>query len=216
MASKKPKEAASLPWRPNFVNPALLPDTKVIRTNFLYNIAAVGLVIALGAFVALHEFQISVLSRQLKEEQAKIEQINSTHTRAVRDSKTFDTNSARLKEAVAFEGVSFQRSDLLAVLAQADSRDIVLSSANLRPIVEVTGRGAKAKRSIRYELAIQGDALNAATADQAIKAFCDAVVANPALAPYDPEWRPDVFSVAIATNTASFSGRFTLTMPANP
>ncbi|MDP0501914.1 MAG: hypothetical protein Q7P63_17615 [Verrucomicrobiota bacterium JB022] len=214
MATKKVKEDLHPAWRPSFVNEAALPDTKVVRTNFLYNFGAIALLVCLLSFAVFNEFRIQVAKQAVASNQQEVDRLHTTHLRGVRQSTEFRKESEKLQQVADFSQDSLSRSELLVVLAEQGLEDIVLNSFSFRPIVATTGRGRSAKRTITYELVFDGTILDRDRAVELLEEFRSSIADSELLAPYQPRWTQDSFNRNVATNTSTFTGRFLLTPPA--
>ncbi|HUJ42860.1 MAG TPA: hypothetical protein VLW52_04545 [Opitutaceae bacterium] len=60
-------------WHPNFRNLERLPDTKVVRTQFFVNFAAIAVAAFFLLYFAIQEYRIKALSRQVADWQAQID-----------------------------------------------------------------------------------------------------------------------------------------------
>jgi hypothetical protein len=66
LLKKNPDGASDAkPWRPNFRNPATLPDTKVVRTSFFINLISAIAALALLLLVGYQEYNLADLRSQI-------------------------------------------------------------------------------------------------------------------------------------------------------
>ena len=107
--------AAAPRWHANFRNFERLPDTKVVRTAFFINTAAVA--IALGALLWLgyQEYTILSIQDQIALAEADIEANKKQNEEATRLSRQFAEQIKKIDEAATF--------GLDEILATADLHD---------------------------------------------------------------------------------------------
>ncbi|KAF0093944.1 MAG: hypothetical protein E1N59_2407 [Puniceicoccaceae bacterium 5H] len=211
--NKKSKEEGHAVWRPNFVNAAALPDTKAVRTNFIYNFGAIALALVLISFAAFNELQIKVRQSSLEAAQQDIASLQTQNSQSVRLSNEFGQESEKLEEVLAFSQSGLSRAGVLTTLSENDLDEIVLRSFSFTPRVTTTGRGKRAQRTLTYEIALEGTILNAGEAVELLEQFRQGLAESELLAPYSPVWWQDSFTRNVAANTFTFRGRFQLTTP---
>jgi hypothetical protein len=103
---KRKRDAAAavvLPaWHPNFRNFEKLPDTKVVRTAFFTNIAAVSVSAVVLFWFGFGEYQLHNVQGEIEEVQAQIARDQAASNLAVKKYKTFQATATRLAEIDAF------------------------------------------------------------------------------------------------------------------
>ncbi len=134
---KKSKEqTSSLPlvpaWHPNFRNYARLPDTKVVRTAFFVNGAAVFLAIAALLFFAYREYTLNALNNQIASWNAQIEADRGPSNEAVALFRQFQTEEKIITEVAAFTRTRLTLSDFLLHLGQTLPTNIAISAFEIR------------------------------------------------------------------------------------
>ncbi|HEY0968935.1 MAG TPA: hypothetical protein VGD88_16210 [Opitutaceae bacterium] len=134
---KKSKEqTSSLPlvpaWHPNFRNYARLPDTKVVRTAFFVNGAAVFLAIAALLFFAYREYTLNALNNQIASWNAQIEADRGPSNEAVALFRQFQTEEKIITEVAAFTLTRLTLSDFLLHLGQTLPTNIAISAFEIR------------------------------------------------------------------------------------
>jgi hypothetical protein len=120
-------------WHPNFRNFERLPDTKVVRTNFFINVAAVAAALVLGGIVGWREYQAGVFRQQA----AAAEQRTAAHKKqsdeGLRLTKQFNDEEKKFAEAAAFVKTPILPTELLALLGESLPAEIQLEYVDLRP-----------------------------------------------------------------------------------
>jgi len=142
MKANKPNSQTVALWHPNFRVEATLPDTKVIRTSFMVNIAAVALVLATLAYGVTREQELAGAQAQVAEWDARIQASTPAYTKAVKLQKDFSAAEKRLKEIDGFVTAEFVASTFLQQLAVTLPRLCTIDSA------EFGGQGVKLRGSI--------------------------------------------------------------------
>lgn len=125
--------AAAPAWHPNFRNFERLPDTKVVRTNFFINVAALVLAVGLLGTVGWREYQVSVAKAQTQVAQEGIEQRRKQSNEGLRLTKLFSEQDKKFAEAAAFAATPIQPAELLALLGASLPADIQMESVDFRP-----------------------------------------------------------------------------------
>ncbi|MBK8477954.1 MAG: hypothetical protein IPL39_17115 [Opitutaceae bacterium] len=129
-------------WHPNFRVVATLPDTKVIRTAFLVNFVAIGLVVATGALLALREQSLAEMRAQTVALDSRIAENAPKYAQAVKLQKEFTELEKRLKVVDSFVTSDFVASKFLRRLAETLPRYFTIDA------VEVSEGGVRVKGSI--------------------------------------------------------------------
>ncbi|MBA4138037.1 MAG: hypothetical protein C0518_12025 [Opitutus sp.] len=119
-------------WHPNFRNFERLPDTKVVRTNFFINVAAVALALALGGLVGWREYQAGLLRQQTAAAEARIAAQKKQSDEGLRLTKLFNDEEKKFAEATAFVKVPIQPSEVLALLGESLPAEIQLEYVDVR------------------------------------------------------------------------------------
>jgi hypothetical protein len=146
---KKKSEASAAPviatWHPNFRNFERLPDTKVVRTAFFVNAAAITIMLALSTYFGVQEWELHSLKTQLADWQRQIDRDKAGSDKAVALFKKFQAQEAKFQEVDTFLKSKPTLSDLLVRLGQTLPTNIALDSFDLREnglALRLTVRGA--------------------------------------------------------------------------
>ena len=146
---KKKSEASAAPaiatWHPNFRNLEKLPDTKVVRTAFFVNAAAITIALGLLTYFVVQEWELRSLKVQIVDWQRQIDRDKSGSDKAIALYKKFQAQEAKFQEVDAFLKSKPQVSDLIVRLAQTLPANIALDSFDLRETglaLRLTVRGA--------------------------------------------------------------------------
>ena len=146
---KKPKAKASAPlvpaWHPNFRNFERLPDTKVVRTSFFINVAALFVTLMVVIYTAYAEYNLHSLGGAIEELQQGIDKNRPGSERAVAQFKKFQDEEKRLLESVDFSSGKFVPSAFLLHLGDTLPLGIAIRQIDYRAtgvIVRGTVRGS--------------------------------------------------------------------------
>jgi hypothetical protein len=119
-------------WHPNFRNYEKLPDTKVVRTTFFINVAAVTLAAALVLLTGYREMRIRDLTRQIAETQAEIDRNQKQSNEAERLSKIFADEEKKLLEVAAFTATPVSPSEMVLLLGETLPKEVQIELVDLR------------------------------------------------------------------------------------
>ncbi len=146
---KKPKVKSAAPlvpaWHPNFRNFERLPDTKVVRTSFFINVAALFVTLMVVIYTSYAEFNLHSLSGAIDELQQRIDKNREGSDRAVAQFKKFQEEEKRLLEAADFSAEKFVTSSFLLHLGETLPLGIAIRQIEYRStgvIVRGTVKGS--------------------------------------------------------------------------
>ncbi len=144
---KKKSDAPAGPavpsWHPNFRDYEKLPDVKVVRTAFFLNVAAIVVVVALGMYFGIHEWQLRALNAQIAHAQQEIDRDKRPSDQAVMLFKQFQAEAAKADEVDKFIKSRPLVSDILLHLAQSLPENIALDAFDMR------GNGVSLRLTVR-------------------------------------------------------------------
>ena len=143
--SDAPVAPAVPSWHPNFRNFEKLPDTKVVRTAFFINGAAITLALALGIYLGIKEWQLRAFNVQIAEEQRKIARDKKSSDQAVTLFKKFQAEEARALEVDTFIKSKPLISALILRLGETLPPNIALDNLDFRDVglvIRLSVRGA--------------------------------------------------------------------------
>jgi hypothetical protein len=138
--------AAAPRWHTNFRNFERLPDTKVVRTAFFINTAAVA--IALGAAMALgyQEYTNLNIREQIALAEAEIQANQQQNAEATRLSKQFAEQIKKFDEAANFLTIPISPLEYATILGETMPRGVVID------YLETRARSAAANTPTVYQL----------------------------------------------------------------
>lgn len=123
----------ALHWHPNFRNFERLPDTKVVRTAFFVNTAAIVVAASLLLWVGYREYQIRSLRQQIADAQGQIDGNIKQNNEALRLSKIFADENKKAQEAIAVTRAVLSPADLIVLLGQSLPKEISIETVDMRP-----------------------------------------------------------------------------------
>jgi hypothetical protein len=124
-------------WHPNFRNYQKLPDIKVVRTAFFINGIAIVVAVSLAIYFSLREWQLRVVSGQLTQVQAQIDQNKKASDQAIALYKKFQAEESRVNEVDAFVKSKPSVSALILRLGDTLPPNIAIDNIDLRPAAMV-------------------------------------------------------------------------------
>lgn len=119
-------------WHPNFRDFEKLPDTKVVRTAFFVNVAAITIAAAAAIYFGLEEWRLRGLKTQVAQMQAQIDRDKRVSDQTVAAYKKFQAEEAKINEVDAFVRSKPTVSAVLMRLAETLPPNIALDSVDFR------------------------------------------------------------------------------------
>jgi hypothetical protein len=119
-------------WHPNFRNFERLPDTKVVRTTFFINTAAIAASLVLLFWFGHREYQIMNLRDQIADAQKQIDDNAKQNQEALRLTKIFADEQKKLAEAEDFQHTPLSPSAFVSLLGETLPKEISIDSIDGR------------------------------------------------------------------------------------
>ncbi|MDX2109811.1 MAG: hypothetical protein SFY80_06160 [Verrucomicrobiota bacterium] len=152
MAKRKTKSNEQPNWRPNFRITETLPDTKLIRTDFLLNFVFLTLAIITLGYIVIQQINISRLNSSISDVETGITALTPSNKTALQQSAKFIRDSKQIEELNLFMATPAKPLDIISQIALSTPKGITLNSIKFSPqVVQV----AKTKQLI-YRLTIKG------------------------------------------------------------
>lgn len=132
--SKKSDDRAGVEplWHPDFRNFERLPDTKVVRTTFFINAAAIATTLALLMWLGYREFHIRTLEQQIAEAEHTIDTNAKQNKEALRLSQIFTDEEKKLDAAASFVSTPLSITEFIQVLGNSLPPEILIESVDAR------------------------------------------------------------------------------------
>ncbi|MEI6106662.1 MAG: hypothetical protein WCR49_06560 [Opitutae bacterium] len=140
LTKKSDADAAPPLWHTNFRNFERLPDTKVVRTAFFVNTAAIALTVCLSLWFGYQEYHIYSLGEQIAASQKEIDSNAKQNKEAIRLSKIFADEDKKLVEVGNFQRAVILPAELVTLLGQTLPKEIAIMSLDAR-LAPPTGPG---------------------------------------------------------------------------
>lgn len=118
LKKQNPAKDGGTPWRVDFRDVALLPDTKKVRTEFLVNILVFTVVGVLALVASYREIALSSLKTEIASIQEKITAASVPNKAVEASFKLFQAEEKKLKEVQAWSVSDFSFPDFLIHLAE--------------------------------------------------------------------------------------------------
>jgi hypothetical protein len=130
-------------WHPNFRNHERLPDTKVVRTLFFVNFAAIAISASLLLYFSYQEYRIKNLRHQVSEWQAQIDTNMKASVQAQVLSRKFADEQKKIDALENFVKPRLVLSQFLLHLGSTLPPDMALDETEIRDTgVELRGVAA--------------------------------------------------------------------------
>jgi hypothetical protein len=137
-------------WHPNLRNAALLPDTKVVRTAFFINGAAMLVAISVALYFGYGEWKLYEVNKQIATWQHDIDQDRKQSEEAVALYGEFKAEEAKADEVADFVTSKPVISEIILRLAQITTKRIAFDSLDFKDTgitVRATVKGAPDRAS---------------------------------------------------------------------
>jgi hypothetical protein len=119
-------------WHPNLRNRERLPDTKVVRTLFFVNFAAIMIAASLLVYFCYQEYRIKNLSRLVADWQTQIDTNKKSAAQAVLLSRKFADEEKKINELNDFLKQRLALSEFLLHLGSTLPVDLAIDTVEVR------------------------------------------------------------------------------------
>lgn len=133
-------------WHTNFRNFERLPDTKVVRTAFFINTAAVAVASGMLLWVGYREYTNLSIREQISLAEAEIAANAKQNAEATRLSKLFAEQSKKFDEATAFLQIPISPVEYAGIIGETLPKEILIDHLDTRVIP------AGSKNPVNYSL----------------------------------------------------------------
>ncbi len=151
------------PWHPNIRIVENLPDTKVVRTAFFVNGAAILVAIALLLVLGFQEWKLYEVGKQINAWQRQIDQDKKQSAEAVAMYQSFKQEETKTKEVVDFIASKPVLSEIILRIGLMTPKKIALDGLDFRETgvsIRATVKGAPDRASgdaSAYEKQLRAD-----------------------------------------------------------
>jgi len=119
-------------WHPDFRNPARLPDTKVVRTQFFVNFAAIAIAAGLLLYFSYQVYRINNLIHQVAYWQTQIDTNMKASVQARMLSQKFAAEEKKINELNNFVKPRLVLSQFLLNLGSTLPQELAASTVDIR------------------------------------------------------------------------------------
>ncbi len=121
-------------WHTNFRNFERLPDTKVVRTAFFINTAAVAVASGLLLWVGYREYTNMSIREQVARAEAEIQANSKQNAEATRLSKLFAEQIKKFDEANAFLQIPISPLEYAGIIGETLPKEILIDYLDTRVV----------------------------------------------------------------------------------
>ncbi|MCC5807043.1 MAG: hypothetical protein JJU00_12010 [Opitutales bacterium] len=180
MARKRNKRVSHPHWRPDFRDVVLLPDIKVVRTQFLSVFLTLTIAVALLGWLLFNEYGVRLAQSELATVRAEVAASRAENAELVRLSGEFTREARHVEELQSFLDLPYDYHEILVVLAEIRPRAVTYNHVSGGIFAERQGR----REVRRYRLQLQGTVRESAEnpAPATINRFRDRLSAIPVVA----------------------------------
>lgn len=151
-AKKKSKQRLDPQWRPNFVIREQLPDTKAVRTEFLFNFIALFLATISLGYAAYQRYILITTERVTDVVFREVEAGRAANQATVNAYRDYMRTGKSLNEIEDFASGAIDYSRYFAALVAQKPDSVLLTRVNIRYDTRVEGR----RRTPVVRLVIEG------------------------------------------------------------
>lgn len=123
-------------WHTNFRDFERLPDTKVVRTAFFINTAAVAVAAGMLLWTGFREYTNFNIREQIKRAEADIQANRKQNAEATKLSATFAEQAKKLDEVSAFTRSAITPFEYVRILSENLPKEILIDYVETRVITE--------------------------------------------------------------------------------
>jgi len=137
-------------WHPNLRHAENLPDTKVVRTAFFVNGAAMLVAIALALYLGIQEWKLHEVNKQIADWQRQIDRDKRESAQAVKTYEDFKLEEAKANEVVDFVASKPVISEIILRLGVMTPKKIAFDNLDFRDSgvqIRATVKGAPDRAS---------------------------------------------------------------------
>jgi len=119
-------------WHANFRDYERLPDTKLVRTTFFINTAAIAVTIALLLWACYREYSIYSVHVQIADANRQIASNQKQNAESLKLSKSFLDEQKKIDEGIAFVQVPITAVEFIKIVGATLPKDISVDFADIR------------------------------------------------------------------------------------
>lgn len=128
------KKEEKIPWHPDFRDPTLLPDIKLVRTNFIYNFFAFIFTLSVFVFYFIAHWANTSMKTEvqsIEKELTKAESINKSY---VEKNHYFNKESQLIKDFNAFMHPSIDSLQLITLSSVHKPEQVIFKNLNFEEV----------------------------------------------------------------------------------
>ncbi len=150
-------------WRPNFANPATLPDIKAVRTDFIINSIALTLLLLMGFYIIQKEYRAYALKKTISSMEQQIRVAQPDDNANLKLSSQFRDGAAHVAELEEFYQSPVLAHDFLFELAQMRPEDLIFQQVSFQETID---EGKNNSKQVGYRILISGDVRSLTVLDE--------------------------------------------------
>ncbi len=161
MAKSKGKVKEQAQWHVDFRIVDTLPDTKLIRTDFMLTFVAICLAVGLLFLLVFREYKIFTMDREIVELNNSIKQDTADNRQHLLLDSKFNLLSKKVKELDSFRYNPFPPPDFMLALSDIRSHEIVLTDVVFREVNVRKGRTLTLLNNVSLSGSVTGSSQSA-------------------------------------------------------
>jgi hypothetical protein len=144
-------------WHPDFKIVSTLPDTRVVRTNFIAKSVIYAAIFIIAAIILQREYQAYKLSQIVQELEQQVQGASSADLSRLEKSEQFRKSALKVREVQRFFKAPFVAHDSIVELARAKPEGLTFTRLVLSELVIEVKAGDKSKLQVAYKLSVSGN-----------------------------------------------------------
>ena len=159
-------ENRQLNWHPNFRIESTLPDTRVIRTNFLLKVLLYTIILILIAFISRREYEGYILRQTIDGLEQQVQNSAPENRLQLKKSEQFRKLAGSIKEVQQFFQAPLAAHESIVDLASVKPEELRFTSTSLSEIITQVKRDKKSVSEVNFKLAVSGEVQDLAVLTQ--------------------------------------------------
>jgi hypothetical protein len=151
------KSNIQLNWHPDFRIKSTLPDTRVVRTNFIAKIVILAAILMVTAILLKREYQAYMLHQVVQNLEQQVQSASQADLARLKKSEQFRKLASNVIDLQSFFKVPFAPHDSIVALAKTKPEGLIFTRIILSELVVQVKVDKKTKLQVAFKLSISGN-----------------------------------------------------------
>ena len=144
-------------WHPNFRIKSTLPDTRVVRTNFIAKITIYTAILILAAIVLQREYQAYILRQVIHGLEQQVQNASSADLSRLKNSEQFRKLALNVRELQRFFRVPLVPHESIVELARTKPEGLTFTRLTYSELIVQVKVGKESKPQVAFRLSVAGN-----------------------------------------------------------